>query len=66
MYSTVEVCADFYMLVFLAAALINWSLISLVDLIAFLLILYNVSQIGKLLSSFLFGFQVIVAYSTGL
>nr|KYP71537.1 Protein FAM38B [Cajanus cajan] len=30
----------------LSAALINWSLISLVDLIAFLLILYNVSQIG--------------------
>ncbi|KAL2323587.1 hypothetical protein Fmac_027966 [Flemingia macrophylla] len=29
----------------LSAALINWSLISLVDLIAFLLILYNVSQI---------------------
>ncbi|XP_020972104.1 piezo-type mechanosensitive ion channel homolog isoform X2 [Arachis ipaensis] len=30
----------------LAAALINWSLISLVDLIAFLVILYNVSQLG--------------------
>ncbi|CAJ1969173.1 unnamed protein product [Sphenostylis stenocarpa] len=30
----------------LSAALINWSLISLVDLSAFLLILYNVSQLG--------------------
>ncbi|KAK7277682.1 hypothetical protein RJT34_22697 [Clitoria ternatea] len=30
----------------LSAALINWSLISLFDLIAFLLILYNVSQLG--------------------
>ncbi|KAH1261544.1 Piezo-type mechanosensitive ion channel [Glycine max] len=30
----------------LSAALINWSLISLIDLIAFLLILYNVSQLG--------------------
>ncbi|XP_027936634.1 piezo-type mechanosensitive ion channel homolog isoform X1 [Vigna unguiculata] len=30
----------------LPAALINWSLISLVDLIAFILILYNVSQLG--------------------
>ncbi|KOM34978.1 hypothetical protein LR48_Vigan02g112800 [Vigna angularis] len=30
----------------LSAALINWSLISLVDLVAFLLILYNVSQLG--------------------
>ncbi|MED6121436.1 hypothetical protein PIB30_030157, partial [Stylosanthes scabra] len=30
----------------LAAALINWSLISLVDLIAFLVVLYNVSQLG--------------------
>ncbi|KAK7392390.1 hypothetical protein VNO78_20827 [Psophocarpus tetragonolobus] len=30
----------------LPAALINWSLISLIDLIAFLLILYNVSQLG--------------------
>jgi len=48
---SIEVCADF-MCSFLAAALINWSLISLVDLIAFILILYNVSQLGKLLSSF--------------
>ncbi|XP_027363086.1 piezo-type mechanosensitive ion channel homolog isoform X4 [Abrus precatorius] len=30
----------------LSAALLNWSLISLIDLIAFLLILYNVSQLG--------------------
>lgn len=30
----------------LTASLINWSLISLIDLIAFLLILYNVSQFG--------------------
>ncbi|GAU30702.1 hypothetical protein TSUD_39260 [Trifolium subterraneum] len=30
----------------LTASLINWSLISLVDLIAFLLLLYNVSQLG--------------------
>ncbi|KAE9589210.1 putative Piezo family protein [Lupinus albus] len=30
----------------LTAALINWSLISLVNLIAFLLLLYNVSQLG--------------------
>lgn len=30
----------------LTASLINWSLISLIDLIAFLLILYNVSQLG--------------------
>ncbi|KAI5399288.1 hypothetical protein KIW84_064594 [Lathyrus oleraceus] len=31
---------------FFAASLINWSLISLIDLVAFLLILYNVSQLG--------------------
>lgn len=35
--------------IFVAAAVINWSSISLVDLIAFLLLQYNAPKIGKLL-----------------
>ncbi|KHN03769.1 Piezo-type mechanosensitive ion channel component 2 [Glycine soja] len=45
----------------LSAALINWSLISLVDLIAFLLILYNVSQIGfQIRRSFLLLWPIVI------
>ena len=47
MCSAIEVINFFYLFSFLEAALTNWSLISLVDLIAFLLIQYAAPKIGK-------------------